>query len=343
MNCTANLKGVILEILQVFKCIFFLSNIEGQHLQIFVFNQGYKMKPEDFCFPHITRAFSDINAFRTAYTVSCLVAIPFLLTSIVGNFTMLFCLWKCRSLHPPFKALLRGLVLSDLGVGSIVQPLFLASNYMALTGNMSYFCVINVVYNTIGYFLAAVSFVTTTSIALDRFFAIQLRIRYRQFATLRKTYSLVAFIWVLCAFLSSVWIWNVALHRLFRDTLLISCITIACVSYIRVFMLVRQCQVGLNANQVQGNGAFHLGRYKKTVASTVYVFGFLLLCYMPYLCLSVAAQRFEQNTTLSLSVHIALVLVLANSSFNPALYCWRIPEIRQIAKESFGKLFCEIL
>ena len=123
---------------------------------------------------------------------------------------------------------------------------------------------------------------------------------------------------------------------------LISCITIACVSYIRVFMLVRQCQVGLNANQVQGNARFHLGRYKSTVRSTIYVFGFLLLCYMPYLCLSVAARRSEQNTTLSLWVHLALVLVYANSSFNPALYCWRIPEIRQIARETFGKFFCKI-
>ena len=116
------------------------------------------MKPEDFCFPHITRTFSDVNAFRTAYTVSCLVATPFLLTSIVGNLIMLFCLWKCRSLHPPFKALLRSLVLSDLGVGLVVQPLFIASNYMALTENMSYFCVIQGVYNTVGYFIAGVSF-----------------------------------------------------------------------------------------------------------------------------------------------------------------------------------------
>lgn len=299
------------------------------------------MKPEDFCFSHITQTFSDVNAFRTAYTVSCLACIPFLLTSIVGNFIMVFCLWKCRSLHPPFKALLRSLVLSDLGVGLVVQPLFLACHFTALTENMSYFCVIQVVYNTVGYFIAGVSFVTTTSIALDRFFAIQMRIRYRQFATLRKTHALLVFIWVLCAFLSSVWIWNVALHRIFRDTLLISCITIACVSYIRVFMLVRQCQVGLNANQVQRNAIFHLGRYKNTVTSTIYVFGFLLLCYMPFLCLSVAARRSEQNTVLSLWTHIALVLVYANSSFNPALYCWRIPEIRQIARETFGKLFCK--
>ena len=188
-------------------------------------------------------------------------------------------------------------------------------------------------------FIAGVSFVITTSIALDRFFAIQLRIRYRQFATLRKAFSLLVFIWLLCAFLSSVWMWNVALHRILRDTLLISCITIACVSYIRVFMLVRQCQVGLNANQVQGNARFHLGRYKSTVTSTINVFGFLLLCNMPYLCLSVAARRSEQNITLSLWVHLALVLVYANSSLNPALYCWRIPKFARLPGKLLANSF----
>ncbi len=302
------------------------------------------MKEEDFCFSHITRAFSNINTFRTAYTVSCVVTIPFLLASIAGNLAMLFCLWKCRSLHPPFKAFLRSLVISDLGVGLVVQPLFLTSIYLALTGKLSYFCVITEVYNTLAYFLAAVSFVTTTSIAVDRFLAIQLRLRYRQFVTLKRTYFLLVFIWVLCAALSSVWTWNLTLHEIFRDTLMTLCITIACVSYIRVFILVRQHQIGLNVNQTQQNaaGSFHLGRYKKTVTNTIYVFSFLLMCYLPFLCLSVAARRFKQNTVLSLCMDIASVLIFANSSFNPVLYCWRISEIRLIAKTKFGKLLCKI-
>lgn len=349
MNCVANLKSVILDETALagahayFVSLCILSVIlkdTSQELLV----QDYKMKPGNSCFPHIKQAFTNINAFRTAYTISCVVTIPFLLASIVGNLAMLFCLWKCRSLHPPFKALLRSLVISDLGVGLVVQPLFLASNYTALTGKMSYFCVITEVYNTFGYFLAAVSFVTTTSIAVDRFLAIQLRLRYRQFATLRRTHFLLVFIWVLCAVLSSVWIWDLTLHEIFRDTLMTFCITIACVSYIRVFMLVRRHQVGLNANQTQQNaaGSFHLGRYKKTVTNTIYVFSFLLMCYLPFLCLSVAARRFKENAVLSHCVDIASVLVFANSSFNPVLYCWRISEIRHIAKAKFGKLLCKI-
>lgn len=297
----------------------------------------------DFCFSHIARDFSNINAFQTAYIVSCVVTIPFLIASVVGNLAMLFCLWKCRSLHPPFKALLRSLVISDLGVGLVVQPLFLASHYTAFVENLRYFCVINELFDTVGYFLAAVSFVTTTAIAVDRFLAIQLRLRYRQFVTLKRTYILLLFIWLLCAFLSSVWIWELKLHGIFRDVLLTLCITTACVSYIRVFILIRQQQAGLNANQTQQNAApFHLEHYKKTVTNTIYVFSFLLVCYLPLLCLSVAARRFKQNAVLKLCIDIASVVVFANSSFNPVLYCWKISEIRQIAKAKLGKLLCKV-
>ena len=40
MNCTANLKGILLGVSQVFKCIFVHGQIEGQHLKTFLFNQS---------------------------------------------------------------------------------------------------------------------------------------------------------------------------------------------------------------------------------------------------------------------------------------------------------------
>lgn len=303
-------------------------------------------KPGDPCLPHFAQVFSYINSFRSAYKAACFIGIPFSLISITGNIMMLVCLWKCRTIHRPFKALLRNLVLSDLGVGLIVQPLFLASKYTALTQNVRSFCDVHEVYSTVGYCLAGVSFLTSTAIAVDRVIAIQLRLRYRHSATLRRIHSLLAFIWVLCISISCVWIWNVSLYKIIRNVLLCSCIIVASLSYIRVFMLVRRHQVGLAVNQPQPNAAnarplFYLGRYKRSVSSAVYVFCFLLMCYLPYLCLSITARRSDRGSTLFLCVDIATVLVFANSSFNPVLYCWRIPEIRQNAKETFGKILCK--
>ena len=300
---------------------------------------------ESLCFPHILRVFSNINSIRSAYKAICVIVIPFLLVSVAGNFIMLVCLCKCRTLHRPFKALLRNLVLSDLGVGLLVQPLFLTSTYTALTRNMKSSCVVFEVYSTLGYFLAAVSFLTSTVIAVDRVVAIQLRMRYRQYATLRRIHCLLAFIWILCLFISCVWIWDFTAHQIIRNVLLCVCIPVSSISYILVFILVRQHQVGLAANQsrpsAENKRLFQFGRYKKSVSSVAYVFGFLLLCYLPYVCLSITARRSDRVTTLFLWVDVATVVLFANSSLNPVLYCWRIPEIRQIAKETVRKIFCK--
>jgi len=178
--------------------------------------------------------------------------------------------------------------------------------------------------------------------------AIQLRTRYCQCATLKKIYSLTAFIWILSLVISCVWIWNVTLHQIIKNVFLFPCIVVASISYIRVFMvfmMVRRHQVGSANIQPQMNSEntrfFHLGKYKRFVTSAVYVFCFFLLCYLPYSCLSIITRTSERGSTLSLCVDVAALLVFANSSLNPVLYCWRIPEIRQIIKETFGKLFCK--
>ena len=163
----------------------------------------------------------------------------------------------------------------------------------------------------------AASFLTRSSIAVDRYLAIQLGIRYRQFATLKRTLALIASIWILCVVLSCVWIWDLKLHRILRNILLCSYVAIACVSYIRVFILLRHHQLGFSANQTQQHASsLHLARYKNTLATTAYVVIFLLLCFVPYLFLSLAARTFEENATLGLCVDFASVLALANCLAN---------------------------
>ena len=293
-------------------------------------------------FAHI---FSNINFFRSAYTLACVFTVPFLFVCITGNVIMLVCLWQCRTLYPPFKALLRNLVLADLGVGVVVQPLFLASKLTALTQNFKSFCMVHKVYTTMGCCIAAVSFLTSTAIAVDRVIAIQLRLRYRQFATLRKAHLLLIFIWVLCLVISCVWIWDVSLYKIIRNVFLCSCIIVASISYIRVFAFLSRHQVGLAVNQTQPNAAdarpSHMARYKTSVNSAAYVFCFLLLCYLPFSCLSIADSRRLRQGRLLFLYDFASALVFANSSFNVVLYCWRIREIRQIAKATFRKIFCK--
>ena len=79
-------------------------------------------------------------------------------------------------LHP--KRCYAVFALSDLGVGAILQPLFVAYSWTQINGNLPKLCTAGIVSHIEGSHFSTVSFLTTTAISLDRLFALLLRLRY---------------------------------------------------------------------------------------------------------------------------------------------------------------------
>ena len=76
----------------------------------------------------------------------------------------------------------------------------------------------------------------------------------------------------------------------------------------------------------------HIERYKKTVSSALWIHLTLLACYLPYSVVS--GMKAITGDTLNISVGFTATLIFFNSSLNPALYLWRIREVRQAVKET---------
>ena len=76
----------------------------------------------------------------------------------------------------------------------------------------------------------------------------------------------------------------------------------------------------------------HIERYKKTVSSALWIQLTLLACYLPYSVVS--GMKALTGDTLYISVGFTATLIFLNSSLNPALYLWRIREVRQAVKET---------
>ena len=72
--------------------------------------------------------------------IICAVNVLFSFISMFANILILYALYKASSLHSPSKALLCSLALSDLGVGAIVQPLFVAYRWAQINGNLPDLC-----------------------------------------------------------------------------------------------------------------------------------------------------------------------------------------------------------
>ena len=110
-------------------------------------------------------------------------SVPFAIFIILGNILILHALRNCQALHAPTKALFCNSAIADLGVGLAVYPLFAAYCFAAAFNNIEAFCATRGPYTIAAYSLGSVSFMTITVIVLDRFFAFELRYRYRQFFT----------------------------------------------------------------------------------------------------------------------------------------------------------------
>ena len=116
-------------------------------------------------------------------------------TTNMLNIITIHALRKTSSLSKPLKTLLLNLTVSDLGVGLLGQPLFIAflveklrfidarlTNYLA--------------YNTVATLLCLSSFCSIMALSADRFIAIQMPLRYANIVSHKRVVTVVTVIWV---------------------------------------------------------------------------------------------------------------------------------------------------
>ena len=146
---------------------------------------------------------------KTIYIFACVVngAISSI-TSTFGNTLTLLALHKCQSLHSPSRALLCSLALTDLFVGLVVLPMFTAYYLMIILEKPRYYCVIAITYGRTSTFIGATCLETIATIAVDRYLAFRVRLRYRDLMKLRRIVSILVIEWIIAAVQSGFWLWN---------------------------------------------------------------------------------------------------------------------------------------
>ena len=265
------------------------------------------------------------------------------ITATLGNILILIALRKVSSLHPPTKLLFRCLAFTDLCVGLISQPLYAVAVMPRSTKMnrelLSYFIIGNYVSS---YILCGVSALTSTAISVDRLLALLLGLRYRQVVTLRRVRALLLCLWSLSIFGGSMYLWSIRVTLITVAFFLILCLVTSAFSYIKIYFKLRQhqTQVQDNVHQGQPNGGGiplnNITRYKKTVSSISWVQLALVVCYVPYGIESIL--WIKGITTEEVHWLSTATLVYLNSSLNPILYCWKMREVRQAAKDTVKQM-----
>ena len=192
---------------------------------------------ETFCSP--TRSQSYVTAQNVSsniYIMACIVSVICSVSATLGNAFILYALRKCQSLHSPSKALLCSLVLTDLFVGLVVFPLLTVYYLTIILGMPGYYCIISIAYGRISTFLAGVSLQTIATIAIDRYLAFHLGLRYRELVQLRRVVCILVIEWIATAVWSGSWFWDEQVNKISGAmTITICClVTLLCYLSIRI-------------------------------------------------------------------------------------------------------------
>ena len=251
-------------------------------------------------------------------------------SSTLGNTVILFATRKCQSLHSPSKALLCSLALTDLVVGLVVIPLFIAHYLTIILEIPSYYCAISMTFGRISTFIGAASLATITTIAIDRFLAFHLRLRYREIVKFKRVDLALVVAWILSGLWSGSWFWSTPLNIIWGAIALFGFCLITSLCYLNIHRGLRrhiaQIHQQENANEL---GDLNFPQYKKTVHNMLWIYGLLFVCYVPYLSSLFAILISGLNNFTRFAMYFSAIAIHFNSSLNPVLYCWRIKELKE--------------
>ena len=262
-------------------------------------------------------------------------------TATALNIITLQALRKTSPLLKPLKILLLSMTFSDLGVGLLVQPLYITvlaqcADYKVVT---SHTCksalnnILNASFSIAVNLFSTASFLSIIALTLDRFLAIHLHLRYQELVTHKRVIVAVILIWVYSALVCVSLLITEKVRVIIYTILELLFVITTSLLYCKIYATIRRHRNQIQVQQViqaEQNGELtDRARHRKTAVGTFYVYILFLICYVPFFCIHVASVVYIESTVLSDLLCYAMTLIFLNSSLNPVIYCWKIRHIRQ--------------
>ncbi|XP_078355154.1 melanocyte-stimulating hormone receptor-like [Oculina patagonica] len=275
------------------------------------------------------------NPEAILFNISLHIIISCLAT--LGNVLVIITIWRTPSLHSPSNTLLFGLALSDLFIGCVVQTLHIELKRQLLFSEPVASCSLVTTTFFISMTLVAVTFLTMTSISIDRFLAVYLHLRYREVVTKRRVQFLLVAIWTTGGATPFI---SLLSPNIFNWTVLVTqtvSLSVVVFVWLRIYQVLKRHQAQIQ-DQVHVQGQqLNVMTYRKSAINSMLLVLIFLLCYLPVL-ISLAIFIANSKSSSFMATTLSYMLVYLNSSLNPLVYCWRHREIRIAAKQMLAKL-----
>ena len=272
------------------------------------------------------------------FTINCVVPACLSVTAVAFNAVAILALRRTLALPKNFKLLLLSLTVSDVGVGLLVQPTYVAITVINNTHVITFYYIAT-------NFLCAASVIGVTALAADRFLAIHLHLRYHEFVTYNRVVFVVILIWMLSAVIGLLLLWNEWVGFAFVPIISIVCLVVIAIFYIKIYLVVKYHSEQIAAMQASDGGEINeemqrnAEKQRKAAVTIFCLYFVLLVCYLPNLilaCIGFADEKFAPSHYLSAFNDL---LVFLNSSLNPLIYCWKMKHVRHAVKNLLANIF----
>ena len=278
------------------------------------------------------------------YLTLCLFNASLSYTATMLNIAAIYAIRKTSSLSKNLKSLLWSLAISDLGVGLLAQPMFVAYVMDSKQNNetnetcsaIHIACLIPT-----NFFIYA-SLFSVTALCADRFLAIHLHLRYRELVTYKRLATVVVSIWVISAFISLIRL------RLPKNIMYVSfaviqsaCIITATSMSVKLYLTLRRHINQIHVQQVaQNDQGESVQRKRKSAMASLYVYLVFIVCCLPNICvLIIIATNSERSNSLQHLQFYTLTLQFLNSTLNPLIYYWKMKDIQHTFVGTLRNLF----
>ena len=279
----------------------------------------------------------------SSYIANCVFDACSSYAAIMLNSFTIYALRKTSSLPKSLKTLLISLAVSDLAIGLLAQPLYIAvtvTEFEQKSQSNRYFDVTYKVYLFIVNFLTFASFFGVIALSADRFLAIHLHLRYQELVTYKRVVMVVFTMWAVSIGLATL--------RLCIPKNI--CYLIFYAMYVCCFLATTAFNYGLyvmlrrHANQMQAQQAPQDGKIANTASLRKFAVGTLLVylafvvCYFPDCCRLVIFAVSKTSTSNEILRLYTMTFWFLNSSLNPVIYCWKMRPVRLAAVDIFRKI-----
>lgn len=275
----------------------------------------------------------------------CVLNLMFSVLTCLANLIVISALRKASSVPSNLKILFLSLAVADFAVGMCPQLMFGVIVAVMLHKNANGdqpFDLCSTSFILLYFFLfllASASFLTILAIAVDRYLAVSLHLRYQELVTTNRIVLALISLWVTSVVTAALFVSLPNNNHLVVVIVEAVGFPVTTIAYIRIYMAVRYHQNRINSQMREGGHRLKVSiRERRAAINSLFFYVIFLACYTPHLCGTILLLTDSTSISYLVANHATLLLVILNSALNPLVYCWRYRQIRVYAINMIRKL-----